>query len=135
MKWSCITSKIAYLKKCFFLNIGGYQNYLLNNMRLDSNIEHKSSNNDYLNITKFIFLLFPFNPAFYIDHKRWSEKMSPLSPKGTTYKSNGLFIDHGRADIQALHNAPKRSRHQINYHIFFHFLKMPGVRLGVSCIT
>ena len=50
----------------FFLNIGGYQNYLLNNMRLDSNIEHKSSNNDYLNIIKFIFLLFFFQ---FEDHR------------------------------------------------------------------
>ena len=58
--------KNSISQEMFFLNIGGYQNYLLNNMRLDSNIEHKSSNNDYLNIIKFIFILLFFQ---FEDHR------------------------------------------------------------------
>ena len=36
---------------------------------------------------------------------------------------NTLVIDHGRADIQALHHALNRSGHQMKNRDFFQFLK------------
>ena len=40
-----------------------------------------------------------------------------------------LVIHHGRADIQAVHDAPNRSRHEVKNHSFFH-LKARRIHLG-----
>ena len=42
----------------------------------------------------------------------------------------GLIIDHGRADIQALHDAPSRVHQNKNANFFFRFIKNAPKLLG-----